>query len=480
MSKNRDTESQTAPRSSVGQKALQIVLPLEWGANDATSPAHESPCPSQAATPTDARKKKKRKWYSLYDKVFALKNLRQGWERVRRNRGAPGSDGQSVEQFEARAEEELLALHEQLKSKQYRPRPVKRVMIPKPGGGRRPLGIPSIRDRIVQQAVLQVLEPIFEAKFSRFSHGFRPGRGCHTALGIVDQAIRHGYEWIADADIEKFFESVDHEVLLDAVHEEISDGSMLRLIRSFLESGVLLDGGKLEPSEQGTPQGGPLSPLLSNIYLHPLDEAMRAHGFGQVRYADDFIVLTKSRERAEEALELAQEVLDGLKLRLHPGKTHAAKIDEGFDFLGYRYFRDRQGRLQKIVSRKSSDRFRERIRERTRRRAGQRRRKAKRVTADRLRANSQVQKMIAAVNEHLIGWHAYFRGVRTSWFEYLSGDFDGFVRRRIRSAIAGRYAKGRWHQILSNRLLEELGLVSAHDLQECYLTVLRSRSPTSG
>lgn len=444
----------------VDARVVQIPLPLGWDdGNDTASDAEGVPPPSSsAAAPTGAKSAKKRKWYSLYDKVYAPKNLESAWERVRANRGAAGSDGQTLSQFEESLPERLASLHRELREKRYRPRPVRRVMIPKSGGGQRPLGIPSVRDRVVQQALLQVLGPIFEAKFSERSHGFRPERGCQSALDVVDRALRYGYEWVVDADIERFFDSVDHELLLSEVHAEVTDGSVLRLIRMFLESGVVVGPGEFEPTEIGTPQGSPLSPLLANIYLHRLDEAMEAAGFGLVRYADDFVVLTKSRERAEEALALASRVLESLALRLHPGKTRLTAIEEGFEFLGYRYFRDRKGVLQKVVSRKSVLRFREAIRKRTRRRAGQKHRKASRCTVTRLKANQHLMRTIAEVNRYLRGWLAYFRDARTSWETHFR-EFDGFVRRRLRCLIAGRYAKGRWQVLLSNAVFDQLGLL---------------------
>jgi len=407
-----------------------------------------------------------RRYYSLYDKVYAPANLQRAWEQVRANRGAPGSDGQSIEQFEAKAAQYLEGLREQLREKRYRPRPVRRVYIPKDGGGKRPLGIPAVRDRIVQQALLQVLGPIFEASFSPYSHGFRPGRGCTSALEVVDQAVRWGYEWVVDADIVKFFDTVDHELVLDRVHERVTDGSVLRLIRMFLEAGVLEAGVVADERTQvGTPQGGPLSPLLANIVLHPLDAALRAAGFGLVRYADDFVIFTPTRERAQEALDLAQRVLTGLKLRLHPEKTRVRSIDEGFSFLGFTYRRDDKGITQKVVSARSVKRFRSKVSMRTRRHSGQRRPKVRQCTPARLSRNERVLGMIGAVNEYLVGWHGYFGHVNTTWREYFDS-FDGFVRRRLRCAITGRYAKGRWHQLLPNALFDALGLLRLTRLHE--------------
>ncbi len=212
----------------------------------------------------------------MIDKVFALPNLQEAWRQVAANGGAPGVDGQTIEQYRQKADERLAHLSQELQQKSYRPQPVRRVFIPKEGkGGKRPLGIPTVRDRIVPQALRHVLEPIFEATFSTRSHGFRPERGCATALSGVDQAVRHGYQWGVDADREAFFDTVDHERLLAALNQEIADGSVLRLIRQILEAGVLLpEMAAAEPTEEGTPQGGPLSPLVANVYWHRFDERL--------------------------------------------------------------------------------------------------------------------------------------------------------------------------------------------------------------
>lgn len=458
---------------------LQIALPMEWASDTASAVPDETRPSSGAATPAAAKEVKPRKWYSLYDKVYALPNLRQAWEQVQGNGGAAGCDGQTVEQFAARAEENLERLHQALREKRYRPQAVRRVEIPKSGGGTRPLGIPTVRDRIVQQALLQVLTPIFEQQFSPRSHGFRPGRGCETALDVVDRALRYGYEWVVDADISKFFDSVDHELLLERMNEQIADGSVLKLVRAFLKSGVLMGSGELEPTELGTPQGGPLSPLLANIYLHSFDEALVKAGLGLVRYADDFVIFAKSSEAAGEALELARQELAGLKLRLHPEKTRIAAIDEGFEFLGYRYVRDRQGRVQKVVSRKARRKFRERIRELTPRHSGQKRPKPQRCTRYRLSRNPRVRTLVGRVSKYLRAWHGYFRGVRTDWKRYWA-EHDGYVRQRVRNAISGRYAKGRWQQILSNATLAAVGLESLERLHAPYASGPLKPAPSPG
>ena len=479
MSKDGLAERGTPEEPPVRRSAESIAHPYRDWAKQAASAA-EQPCPEPrtVATPVGEGRPKPRKWYSLYDKVYALKNLQVAWEKVEANGGAAGCDGQSVTQFAAHAEANLQALHEQLRTKQYRPRPVKRVEIPKAGGGVRPLGIPCVRDRIVQQAVLQVLQPIFEPLFSDRAHGFRPGRGTRTALEIVDRAVQCGYEWIVDADIERFFDTVDHELLNRQLNAVIADGSVLNLIQAFLKSGVLVGGSEIAASEVGTPQGGPLSPLLSNVYLLPLDQALEASGFGLVRYADDFVIFTKSRERAEQALGVVQATLKGLKLRLHPEKTRVVRLDEGFDFLGFHYFRDEQGRLQKKVGAKSLRRFREAIRKRTKRHAGQKRPKASRCSVARLQKNARVQRMIAEVSRFLRGWHGYFRRARPTYGDYLN-DFDRIVRQRLRNAISGRFAKGRWNHVLSNELFDAIGLrCLAQQQRLCELGPLTP--PTSG
>lgn len=470
MSKRREKET-TEPLW------LQIAFPEEvllGAANDGTETTEKDgipapPGPDASGSPPAPRSK--RKWYSLVDKVYALPNLQAAWERVKTNGGAAGIDHVSVRAFAEDAPRRLEELAEDLRLKRYRPQPVRRVYIPKDGGGQRKLGIPTVRDRIVQQALYQILGPIFEAIFSSRSHGFRPGRGCATALDVVDWAVRHGYDWVVDADIETFFDTVDQERLLSAVNQEIADGSVLALIRAILRAGVVEPAtAEIEPTELGTPQGGPLSPLLTNVYLHAFDVRTWQAGYGLVRYADDFVLFAKSESEATAALTLCREVLEGeWGLRLHPEKTRVVSVDAGFAFLGYRYERDpKTGRITKEVRRKSVRRFRDAIRQRTPRLRGDRKPKARHVTPERLKKNRKLRATIERVNRYLRGWHWYFKGVWSRYPETPFRNFDSFIRGRIRSAITGRVGAGWWNARIPTRLLKALGLRSLDELQREY------------
>jgi RNA-directed DNA polymerase len=464
-------------KDGVGQLVLQIAFPQEKTSHTAEETQDNGPQASNASLTPRSQTETKRKWYSLYDKVFALPNLEAAWEKVRANDGAPGIDGVSVARFGRDTQARLQNLSTDLRNKTYRPAPVRRVFIPKSGGGQRPLGIPCVRDRIVQQALLQVLEPIFEDKFSKLSHGFRPDRGCPTALSVVDRAVRHGYSWVVDADIATFFDTVDHDLLIASVNAEIADGSVLNLIARILKAGIAHPSvTDVEPTELGTPQGGPLSPLLANVYLHRFDVAMATTGYGLVRYADDFVIFAKSEEAATAALNLSRQVLEGeLKLRLHPEKTRVVSVASGFEFLGFHYFIEAgTDRVVKEVRPKSVQRFRDAVRKRTPRLKTQRRRKARQVTLPRLLANEQVRPMIQRLNRLLLGWHGYFRSV---WSRYPNSpfrNFDGFVRQRVRSAITGRVGPGWWNVRLNNRTLSALGLLSLDDLQREYQSGLNA------
>ena len=384
------------------------------------------------------------RWYSLIDKVHAPATLAAAWERVQANAGAAGVDGQSVERFEQGEQEYLAELATELREGSYRPQPIRRVEIPKGDGRTRPLGIPAVKDRIVQTAVKLVIEPIFEAAFHPASYGFRPGRGCLDALREVAQLLADGHAFVVDADFASYFDTIPHDLLMRRVEERISDGRVLALLRGWLEQDILHEMERWTPT-QGTPQGAVISPLLANIYLHRLDELMAAQGYRMVRYADDFVVLCKSREEAAAALARISAWVTQNGLRLHPDKTHVGdwrQPGEGFEFLGYRFEAGRR-----FVRKKSLDRFKDRIREKTRRTRG-----------------DSLGRVIASLNPMLRGWFGYFKRAHPSTFTAL----DGFIRRRLRAMLRKqqkRPGSGRRlidHQRWPNAFFAQAGLLALH------------------
>ena len=349
------------------------------------------------------------KWFSLMDKVFAPKTLVLAWTKVRDNKGAAGVDGQSIEKFAARAELYLSELSAALKDGSYRPDAVKRVDIPKGDGKLRPLGIPTVKDRIVQQAVRLVIEPIYEHGFAEGSFGFRPKRGCHDALRVVDSLIKDGYTFVVDADLQSYFDTIPHDRLVGRIESKVIDGKVLDLIRGWLTADILKGTEQWTPA-QGSPQGAVISPLLANIYLDPLDHLMAANGCRMVRYADDFVVLCRTREAADAALEVVRSWVAENGLTLHPEKTHVGDCSvpgQGFEFLGYRF---ESG--MRTVRKKSLDKLKDGIREKTGRSRG-----------------VSLERVIDDLNPKLRGWFGYFKHARPSIF----GIIDGFVRRRLRA-----------------------------------------------
>src|SRR6476469_937343 len=286
---------------------------------------------------------RKQKVHSLVDKVYSRKNLKLAWERVRANQGASGADKVTIAEFETRLDENLERLHQELRENTYQPQAVRRLEIPKRGapGKTRPLGIPSVYDRVCQQALVNRLEPIFEKVFDPSSFGYRKGRKTADALAKIWREVEAGAEWIVDADLKDFFGSVDHEKLLTLVAQRISDGRVLRLIKRMLKAGVLSEGQRL-PTEQGTPQGGIVSPLLSNILLTPFDREMRRRGFRLTRYADDWVVTCHTRAEACRVLAEATKILKALGVTLNVEKTRIVHVTTGFEFLGYKIKRGRR------------------------------------------------------------------------------------------------------------------------------------------
>ncbi len=302
------------------------------------------------------------KWFSLIDKVVRPATLDIAWQRVARNKGAAGVDGQSIERFSRRSDMYLAELQASLANGSYQPSPVKRVEIPKADGKTRPLGIPTVKDRIVQTALKMVIEPIFEVQFRPGSCGFRPGRGCKDALREVDRLLKEGYTHVVDADLKSYFDTIPHDRLMALVEGSISDGRVLALIDSFLQQEIISDVARWQPTT-GPPQGAVLSPLLANLYLHPLDVLMEQSGYRMVRYADDFVILCATEAEAAEALCQVRTWVNANGLTLHPDKTRigdSRQKGQGFDFLGYRFEAG-----QRFVRSKSLQAFKDKVRART-------------------------------------------------------------------------------------------------------------------
>ncbi|MFM8414333.1 MAG: group II intron reverse transcriptase/maturase [Planctomycetota bacterium] len=381
------------------------------------------------------------KWFRLFDKVFSERNLLAAFQKVVRKKGAAGVDHVTTQDFERQLPGAIQALSARLKDGTYVPQAIRRVHIPKPGTHEtRPLGIPTVQDRVVQAAVVNVIEPIFESGFAERSYGFRPGRGCKDALRRVDTLLSQGYVHVVDADLKGYFDSIPHDRMMKRLEEKIADGPTLRLIDSFLKADILDDAVRWTP-EAGAPQGAVLSPLLSNIYLDPLDHLMAERGFEMVRYADDFVILCKSAADAERALELVTQWVADNGLMLHPTKTRIvdARTDR-FDFLGYT-FRDQSHWPRQ----KSLKKLRDAIRSRTRRTTG-----------------DGLQYVVANVNRTLKGWYTYFQH---SSYPTVFESVDGYVRRRLRSILRKRtkrkgISRGLDHQRWPNRFFAELGLFS--------------------
>jgi RNA-directed DNA polymerase len=387
------------------------------------------------------------KWFALIDKVYEPRNLRSAFGRVYGNQGAAGSDGQSLNGFAVRLEAELGALGAELKESRYQPHPVRRVYIEKIGSKeKRPLGIPAVRDRVVQTALRNVIEPIFEREFAPQSYGFRPRRGCKDALRRVDELLKSGHSHVVDADIQGYFDSIPHGRLMELVAERISDGRVLALVESFLKQGVLNELRQWEPTEQGTPQGAVISPLLANLYLHPLDLLMQQSGLEMVRYADDFVVLARNRAEAEAALSKIQQWIEKAGLRLHPQKTRLVDLNEpqaGFEFLGY-HFRAGGKRWPR---KKSVAKLKEKLRSKTQRNHG-----------------GSLLSIVAEINPILRGWYGYFCHSIVTGFAQL----DGWLRGRLRSILRkrqGRKGRGRGldHQRWPNEYFTRHGLFSLHE-----------------
>src|SRR6516164_7043308 len=396
-----------------------------------------------------------KKVYSLIDKVYQRKNLEMAWEKVKANRGSGGVDGQSLEGFAAQLDQQLDRLHRELKEDTYQPQPVRQVQIPKAGkpGEFRMLGVPTIYDRVCQQALLNRLEPIFEPVFDEANFGYRRGRSTKDAMRKVWKEIQSGREWIVDADLKDFFGSAEHEKLLTLVAQRVADGRILRLIRGMLQAGSYGQG-RLFPTKRGTPQGSVISPLLSNILLTPFDQEMRRKGYRLTRYADDWVVVCKSVEEARAAITAALRILKQLGVELHPQKTRIVHVQHGFEFLGYKIKRGKQlklsedkirstarsGALSAYPRERSLRRFKDQVRALTKR-----------------RVPLSTKELIEELNPVLRGWGHYYKRAHV---RKLFHRLDCWIVRRIWSHRCKRWRNRGWKQLPWAALYSQYGLVS--------------------
>jgi len=401
-------------------------------------------------------------WFSLWDKVWQSNNLDQAILGVILNRGSAGVDGQTTEQLKRDWTRQRDQLQQELRAGSYQPHPARRVWIPKMGSAElRPLGIPAVRDRVVQTALRAVLEPIFEREFAEQSYGFRPGRGGLQALERVESLLQSGHTWIVDADLKAYFDTIPRDRLLALVRERIADGKVLRLMEQYLAAGVMASGKDWQPSEQGTPQGAVISPLLANLYLNPLDHEMAGKGYQMIRYADDFVVCCRTAAEAQAALTEIGRWVQAAGLTLHPTKTRIVNAAErgGFDFLGYHFERYHESGGKKWPRQKSQFKLRESLREKLpRNRSG------------------GIRQIVAELNPTLRGWYGYFKYSLPSALQNM----DQWVRERVRHIIRRRHkrrgmVKGRERVEYPIAWFAAQGLFSLKDAQTQWLQSLTGK-----
>ena len=373
----------------------------------------------QGAEPSPVRDEGKSN-VELWEQVWARENLFAALKRVESNGGAPGIDGMTVKDLRVYLRGYWLEIREALESGAYKPNPVRRVEIPKPDGGVRELGIPTVMDRLLQQAIAQVLTPIFERKFSAYSYGFRPGRSAADAIKQAQEYVQAGNEWVVDIDLEKFFDRVNHDMLMARVAREVKDKRVLKLIRAYLNSGVMVNGVVMD-TEEGTPQGGPLSPLLSNVMLDDLDKELEKRGHKFVRYADDCNIYVMTQRAGERVMESVRSFLEKkLKLKVNPKKSKVDKAQR-VKFLGFSFYKYKGEILIRVAGR-SLERFRDKLRRLTRR-----------------TRSGKLEDLIQEINTYIVGWIGYYRQAKTpSIYEEL----DKWIRRRLRQMIWKRWKRG--------------------------------------
>jgi len=348
--------------------------------------------------------------------------MQRAWRRVKANRGTAGVDGLDIDQTARQLKTEWPRIREALLQGTYRPSPVRRVMIPKPGGGQRELGIPTVTDRLIQQALLQVLQPMIDPGFSEHSYGFRPGRRAHDAVLAAQSYIQSGRKIVVDVDLEKFFDRVNHDILMDRVRKRIGDDGVCRLVRAYLNAGIM-DGGVVVERHEGTPQGGPLSPLLANLLLDEVDKALEARGHCFVRYADDCNVYVHSRRAGERVMQLLRRLYGRLHLRINESKSAVASVFTGRKFLGFSFWMAPKGVVKRRIARKAVMAFRQRVRWLTRRSGGRR-----------------IQQVVDGLRPLLLGWRAYFGLAQTTgvWRE-----LDEWIRHRLRAIQLRQWKRGK-------------------------------------
>ncbi len=359
---------------------------------------------------------------ALLQAALTRENLKQAFKRVRANKGAAGVDGLDIDQTSRHLASAWPHIREQLLSGAYRPSPVRRVTIPKPDGSQRELGIPTVTDRLIQQALLQVLQPILDPMFSEHSYGFRPGRRAHDAVLAAQSYVQSGRRVVVDVDLEKFFDQVNHDILIDRLQKRLNDAGVIRLIRAYLNSGIM-DGGVVIERDQGTPQGGPLSPLLANVLLDEVDKELERRGHRFVRYADDCNVYVRSRRAGERVMGLLRRLYGKLRLKVNEAKSAVASVFAGRKFLGYSFWVAPKGVIKRAVASKAQATFKQRVRQLTRRSGGR-----------------SMQQVIDRLRSYLLGWKGYFQLAQTPrvWLT-----LDEWIRHRLRALQLRQWKRGK-------------------------------------
>lgn len=358
----------------------------------------------------------------LLYRALARGNLQRAWKRVKANKGAAGVDGLSIEQTAERLLTEWARIRAQLLSGLYRPSPVRRVMIAKPDGSQRELGIPTVTDRLIQQALLQVLQPLLDPGFSEHSYGFRPGRRAHDAVLAAQAYVQSGRRIVVDVDLEKFFDRVNHDILIERLRKRVPDQGVLRLIRAYLNSGIL-DGGLVMQRHEGTPQGGPLSPLLANVLLDEVDKELERRGHCFVRYADDCNVYVHSRRAGERVMALLRRLYARLRLRINEAKSRVSSVFAGRKFLGYSFWVAPKGVIKRTVAKKALETFKQRVRQLSRRSYGR-----------------SLQQVVERLSSYLEGWKGYYRLAQTSRVWQM---LDEWLRHRLRAIQLKQWKQGK-------------------------------------